>query len=140
MLSPLLQRLESLHSRTLHNPGPSSFSVSIEDDKGNIIVVSKAEDMVSASTSASDLKVTEGSGQVVLTWKGRGGVKGFILHRTEKGKENYSAITSLIPWFGRDDKDIFLYKFTDTNIKPEVQYDYRLEVVKSDQIDRTAQH
>lgn len=67
-------------------------------------------------------------------------MKGFILHRTEKGKENYIAITSLIPWFGRDDKDIFLYKFTDTNIKPEVQYDYRLEVVKSDQIDRTAQH
>ena len=54
------------------------------------------------------------------------------------GKENYTAITSLIPCFGRGDKDIFLYKFTDNNIKPEVRYDYRLEVVKSDQIEGLA--
>ena len=120
-------------------PGPSSFSVSIEDDKGNVIVVRRVEGTVSASKATGDLEVTEESGSVTLTWKGGVGTKGFILHRTEKGKENYTAITSLIPYFGRDDKDIFLYKFTDTNIKPEVQYDYRLEVVKSDQSDRTAQ-
>ena len=114
--------------------------VSIEDDKGNIIVVSKVEDTAGTASQTSGLRFTKESGRIVLAWEGRGGVRGFILHRTEKGKDNYTPISNLIPYFGRDDKDIFLYKFTDTNTKPEVQYDYRLEVVKSDQIDRTAQH
>src|SRR3990172_4027575 len=36
---------------TSHTPyGPSSFSVSIEDDKGNIIVISKIEDTAGSSS------------------------------------------------------------------------------------------
>ncbi len=112
--------------------GPSSFSVSIEDDNGNLILVSKVEDMRSTVTKASDLKVIEESDRVVLTWHGRVGVKGFILHRTEKGKETYRPITILIPYFGRNDKDVFLYRFTDNSINPGVKYEYRLERVEAD--------
>ena len=116
----------------LRNTGPSSFSVSIEDDKGNIIVVSKVEDKESIATKSSDLKVNEESDRVVLTWQGRSGVKGFLLHRAEKGKENYATISNLIPYFGRDDKDIYLYRFTDNSVKPGVRYAYRLEIVKAE--------
>ena len=66
---------------------------------------------------------------MVLTWQGKGKVKGFILHRAEKGKDNYTAISNLIPYFGRDDRDIFLYRFTDNTTKLGVKYDYRLERV-----------
>ena len=103
-------------------------------------MVSSLEDKVSVSTSTRDLEVTEGSDRVVITWHGKHGVKGFILHRSEKGKDNYVPISNLIPYFGRDGKDVFLYRFTDNSAKPGAKYDYRLEVVKSDQIDRTAQH
>jgi len=109
--------------------GPSSFSVSIEDDKGNLILVSRVEDTESIVTKANDLKVTEESDRVVITWEGRGGVKGFILHRTEKGKENYTPITNLIPYFGQGDKDIFIYRFSDNSVKQGTKYDYRLEMV-----------
>ncbi|MBI5097406.1 MAG: hypothetical protein HZB32_07235 [Nitrospirae bacterium] len=113
----------------LHAQGPSSFSVSIEDDKGNIIMVSRVEDTEGTSTSTSDLMITNESDRLVLTWQGKGKVKGFILHRAEKGKDNYTAISNLIPYFGRDDKDIFLYRFTDNTTKLGVKYDYRLERV-----------
>ena len=109
--------------------GPSSFSVSIEDDKGNIIMVSKVEDTTGAVLSTSDLEVTEDSGHVILSWHGKGKVKGFILHRAEKGKDNYAPVSNMIPYFGQNDKDIFLYRFTDSNARPGVRYDYRLETV-----------
>ena len=118
-------KVESQHSPS----GPSSFSVSIEDDKGNLILVSRVEDTESIVTKANDLKVTEESDRVVITWEGRGGVKGFILHRTEKGKENYTPITNLIPYFGQGDKDIFIYRFSDNSVKQGTKYDYRLEMV-----------
>ncbi|MBI5039293.1 MAG: hypothetical protein HZC13_05990 [Nitrospirae bacterium] len=92
-------------------------------------MVSRVEDMESTSATTSDLMITDESDRLVLTWQGKGKVKGFILHRAEKGKDNYTAISNLIPYFGRDDKDTFLYKFTDNNIKPGVKYDYRLERV-----------
>ena len=111
-------------------PGPSSFSVSIEDDKGNIIVVRRVEGTVSVSKATGDLEVTEESGSVTLTWKGIVGTKGFILHRTEKGKENYTPISNLIPYFGQDGTEQYLYKFIDNATKPDIQYDYRLEVVE----------
>ncbi len=57
------------------HPGPSTFSVSIEDDKGNIIVVRRVEDTVSVSKATGDLEVTEESGSVTLTWKGIVGTK-----------------------------------------------------------------
>src|SRR3990172_7937854 len=69
--------------------GLSSFSVSIEDDKGNIIVVSKLDGTPLTSTPTSDLEATEESGRILLTWQGKGKIKGFILHRSEKGKDNY---------------------------------------------------
>ena len=112
------------------HPGPSTFSVSIEDDKGNIIVVRRVEDTVRVSKATGDLEVTEESGSVTLTWKGIVGTKGFILHRTEKGKENYTPISNLIPYFGQDGTEQYLYKFIDNATKPDIQYDYRLEVVE----------
>ena len=72
--------------------GHSSFSVSIEDNRGNIIVVRRVEDTASASKTTSDLEVTEESGSVTFIWEGREGVRGFILHRSEKGKDNYTPI------------------------------------------------
>ncbi|HBI23356.1 MAG TPA: hypothetical protein DDX84_03925 [Nitrospiraceae bacterium] len=146
-------------SFTLHNnEAPyhftsSSFSVSIEDDKGNIIMVSKVEDTTGTDAQTSSLEFTkelggdsqvsghsdrpeglslqvkEESGRIVLTWQGRVGVKGFILHRTEKGKEKYTPITNLIPYFGQNDKDTFLYRFTDNSVMPGVKYEYKLETV-----------
>ena len=56
-------------------------------------------------------------------------MKGFILHRTEKGKEKYTPITNLIPYFGQNDKDTFLYRFTDNSVMPGVKYEYKLETV-----------
>jgi len=109
--------------------GPSSFSVSIEDDKGNIIMVSKVEDTTGAVLSTSDLEVTEDSGHVMLSWQWKGKVRGFILHRAEKGKDNYAPVSNMIPYFGQSDKNIFLYRFTDINAKPGVRYDYWLETV-----------
>ena len=75
------------------------------------------------------LQVKEESGRIVLTWHGKGKVKGFILHRAEKGKDNYAPVSNMIPYFGQNDKDIFLYRFTDINAMPGVRYDYRLETV-----------
>jgi hypothetical protein len=92
-------------------------------------MVSRVEDTESTSTSTSDLMVTDESGRLVLTWQGKGKVKGFILHRAEKGKDNYTPISNLIPYFGRDDKDTFLYRFTDNSVMPGVKYDYKLETV-----------
>jgi len=60
--------------------------------------------MRSTATKTSDLKVIEESDRVVLTWHGRVGVKGFILHRAEKGKDNYAPISNLIPYFGHDEQ------------------------------------
>lgn len=112
--------------------GPSSFSVSIEDDKGNIIMISRVEDTKGTSTSTRDLMATEESGRVVLTWQGKGKVKGFILHRAEKGTDNYAPISNLIPYFGQDDKDVLFYRFIDKTVKRGVKYDYRLEIVDAD--------
>jgi hypothetical protein len=70
---------------------------------------------------------------MVLTWQGTGPVKGFILYRSEQGKESYNPITDLIPYFGRDGKERYLYRFTDNGAKPGVRYEYRLEVVGLDQ-------
>ena len=64
-------------------------------------MVSRVEDTESTSTSTSDLMVTNESDRLVLTWQGKGKVKGFILHRTEKGKDNYTPITSLINIFSQ---------------------------------------
>ena len=72
--------------------GHSFFSVCIEDNRGNIIVVRRVEDTASASKTTSDLEVTEESGSVTFIWEGREGVRGFILHRSEKGKDNYTPI------------------------------------------------
>ena len=125
----------------LQPQGPSSFSVSIEDEKGNIIVVSKIGNTAGTDAQISgqsdrpeglSLQVKEDSGRIVLTWEGRRGVKGFILQRSEKGKDSYAPVSSLIPYFGQDDKDVLLYRFSDMNAKPGVKYDYRLERVEAD--------
>ena len=125
----------------LQPQGPSSFSVSIEDEKGNIIVVSKIGNTAGTDAQISgqsdrpeglSLQVKEDSGRIVLTWEGRRGVRGFILQRSEKGKDSYAPVSSLIPYFGQDDKDVLLYRFSDMNAKPGVKYDYRLERVEAD--------
>ena len=95
-------------------------------------MVSSLEDKVGVSTSTRDLEVTEGSDRVVIAWHGKQGAKGFILLRSEKGKDNYTPITNLIPYFGRDGKDVFLYRFTDNSTKPGAKYEYRLERVEAD--------
>ena len=66
---------------------------------------------------------------MVLSWQGKGKVRGFILHRTEKGKDNYTPVSNVIPYFGQDGTEQYLYKFIDKAAKPDIQYDYRLEVV-----------
>jgi len=68
----------------------------------------------------------------MLSWHGKGKVRGFVLHRAEKGKDNYTPVSNLIPYFGQDDKDTFLYRFTDNSVKPGVRYAYRLEIVKAE--------
>ncbi|MBI5755305.1 MAG: hypothetical protein HZA12_00110 [Nitrospirae bacterium] len=60
------------------------------------------------------LQVKEESGRLVLTWQGRGGVRGFILHRTEKGKDNYTPISNLIPYFGRGERERYLHKYAES--------------------------
>ena len=66
----------------------------------------------------------------MLSWQGKGNIKGFILHRAEKGKDNYNPISNVIPYFGQDGTERYLYKFIDNAAKHGIQYDYRLEVVE----------
>ena len=117
----------------------SSLSVTIEDKMGNLIKISRMEGVSGTVSKATALQVGEESGYVMLTWTGGGAGKGFVLYRTEKGEENYAPISGTIPYFGRDGKERYRYQFIDKGAKPGAKYDYRLEVVKSDQIDRTAQ-
>ncbi|MBI5755304.1 MAG: hypothetical protein HZA12_00105 [Nitrospirae bacterium] len=114
----------------LQNQGPSSLSVTIEDGKGNVIEISRVEGDKPAAPASSALQVTEEAGRVILTWQGTGQSKGFVIHRSEKGKDDYTSLSGLIPYFGRDGKEIFRYRFIDKNMKQGIQYDYRLEVVK----------
>jgi hypothetical protein len=57
-----------------------------------------------------------------------------------RGRGDYAPVSGLIPCFGRDGKERYLYRFIDKGVKPGAKYEYRLEVVKADPTDRTAQH
>lgn len=117
------------------SPGSSSFSVSIEDQRGNLIKVSKAEDMAGVANPSGNLEITEESGRNVIAWKGTAHGRGFVLHRSEKGKRDYTPISDLIPYFGQDSKDVFLYRFIDNNVRPGTDYDYHLQTMGTDRMD-----
>jgi hypothetical protein len=91
------------------------------------------------STKKNTLELKEESGHSVLTWFGVTTGTGFEIYRTENGKDNYTKISGIIPYFGKDNSECYLYQYTDKNAKPEGKYNYKLEVVNSGQVDRTAQ-
>ncbi|MBI5756026.1 MAG: SBBP repeat-containing protein [Nitrospirae bacterium] len=115
----------------LQNQGPSSLSVTIEDGKGNVIEIRRVEGDKASGTPSADVLVLEEAGRVILTWQGIGQSKGFVIHRSEKGKNDYTPLSGLIPYFGRDGKEIFRYRFKDNSVKFGIRYDYRLETVRS---------
>jgi hypothetical protein len=117
----------------LQNQSPSSLSVTIEDGKGNVIEISRIEGDKASDTSSSDVQVLEETNHMILTWQGTGQGKGFVIHRSEKGKDDYTPLSGLIPYFGREGKEMFRYRFIDKGMKQGIKYDYRLEVVGTPQ-------
>ena len=77
---------------------------------------------------------------MVLTWLSLSPGKGCILYRSEKGKDSYTVISDKIPYLGIDRAEHYLYRFIDNSAKQGINYDYRLEVVTSEEAERTAQH
>ncbi|MBI5193676.1 MAG: hypothetical protein HZA08_09585 [Nitrospirae bacterium] len=110
----------------------SSLSVSIEDKKGNLLTISRINGSVLTESSVSSFNVKEDAGRMIISWKGAGPVKGFVLNRAENNSKEYQPVSGEIPNFSSNKQDIYEYIYIDNSVKPGIKYDYRIEPLMAD--------
>ena len=107
----------------------NAFSVSITDGKGNVVQVDRVKARDNEILRLTALQIVEEAGRKVVTWQVSDlRVRGFMLHRSERGKDRYTTVVNFVPNYGQDDGGRYLYRFSDNTAQAGKAYDYRLEV------------
>lgn len=124
----------SIPYTTPQDTAHSSLTVSIEDKKGNVLMISRVNNPATADSPAASLKIKEDTGRMVISWQGGGPVKGYVLNRAENNSKDYKPVSGEIPCLSRGKEDIYEYIYIDNSAKPGIKYDYQIEPLIAEQI------